>query len=849
MQHYSNIDTLADYLHSANIVRDAAYRALWNKGAIRYSNARVIPDFIDELNARLAASTLENRRRTLIIFPDRLEQRGPLLFSTSLILDFLRRRQINDLSGTVLYFGAIVGIRQHLDNVFIRNLCLGTVFPQSRIRRDLKLQKLTGRNAQQDENITLPNVISIYSPANPVEICEKYRPNWIAIDCSDKNTLSWLEPLLSHAESEKLPVISWARNPLSNLVDVFRQSRCNVVTWPRSSATPAIGTDLATGLSRIFTIHDTPQAKPLIVECEGQSNFQELLLKVYTSLAKLTKSINSSNSSVMRLERASVQIAWKTLRTMEGLSVPLEIYESEANSLWGISSVSSLISTLTHYIENLQSLTSTVYQPLTEIHSLLQQAHSYLQQNRPPIWKALIHLCIEQSSSVPRMIIFPSISGKTLFSLAMLSYHNITEDDLHDLNVRLISLKNLYFSLTDEDSQIGPLDESEYILTGIPSYYNTIFMEPLLLKSITVVLLGYQLSAFRRKLEAWGQRLYPDVDIHTVNVANTLGITHTFDKRNAESTTPSHRMVQPKSIVVKLDEASQSFLTSSNHSYLSQKYDVVEELSFLMQTDDALDSGSSFVTNSRDSSPTERLVNKVWHVEFVDGRHILFGDDDRVNVVAKKNGETITDERFVSSLKAGDKILFISGQNRQSLFDLLVSRVYDNPAISLHVKLVERWQEDLVEAYYKRKRTESNWSLDKLFGEMQLLGTTISDTQPLRNWLKGDTLRPKDVEDLRRLAEIFDLEFVKQHYKRIHKAGSRLHGLHVSLSRRLNMWLHDESPDLYAETSDYEDVIDEELGLTLRDFMNSLMILTVKQKKLETGYFLSNTLGQLEFIA
>ncbi|MBZ0098079.1 MAG: DrmE family protein [Taibaiella sp.] len=595
--------------------------------------------------------------------------------------------------------------------------------------------------------------------------------------------------------------------------------------------------------------HDTPQVQPLIVECEGHNTFQEHLLKVYVSLAKLTRSINSRSNSVMRLERASVQIAWKTLRTMEGLSVPLEIYESEANSLWGISSISSLISTLAHYLENLQSLTSTVYQPLVEVHSLLQQAHGYLQENKPPLWTALIHLCVEQSSASSRVFIFPSISGKSLFSLAMLSYHNITEDDLRDLKIRLVSLKNLYLGLTDEDSPIVDLDESEYILIGIPGYYNTVFMEPLLLKNLTVVLLDYQLSSFKRKLEAWGQRLYPSVDVHTANIAGTLGITHTSDERNAESTTPSHRMGQPMSIVVTSDELSQRFQTSSRHSYLSQTYDVVGELAFLMQADDALDSGHSFVTNSRDSLPTGRLVNKAWCVEFVDGRLILFGDDDRVNVIAMKNGETITDERYVSSLKPGDKILFISGQNRQSLFDLLVSRVYDNPAISLHVKLVERWQEDLVEAYYKRKRTDPSWSLDKLFGELQHLGTTISDTQPLRNWLRGDTLRPQDPEDLRRLAEIFDLEFVKQHYKRIHKAGGRLHGLHVSLSRRLNTWLHDESPDLYADASDYEDVIDEELGLTLRDFMNSIMILTVKQKHSETGPFLSDTLGQLEFVS
>lgn len=113
-QHHSTTKTLADYLLSASVIRDAAYNAMWNRGRIKYSDNQVVPDLIDELNARLSTSTIANQEKTLIVFPDRQDKRGPLLFSTTIVLVFLRQRQSNQVLKPILYFGATVGIRQHL---------------------------------------------------------------------------------------------------------------------------------------------------------------------------------------------------------------------------------------------------------------------------------------------------------------------------------------------------------------------------------------------------------------------------------------------------------------------------------------------------------------------------------------------------------------------------------------------------------------------------------------------------------------------------------------------------------------------------------------------------------------
>jgi hypothetical protein len=129
---------------------------------------------------------------------------------------------------------------------------------------------------------------------------------------------------------------------------------------------------------------------------------------------------------------------------------------------------------------------------------------------------------------------------------------------------------------------------------------------------------------------------------------------------------------------------------------------------------------------------------------------------------------------------------------------------------------------------------------------MKARGSTISDPQPLRNWLRSETLRPQDAEDLRRLADIFDLDFVREHYVRIHRAGTRLAGLHISLSHRLNKWLNHEGLEMATNASSQDDVIDEELGLTFQDFRDSLVILQVKAIRREKGLYDRNLIGRLE---
>ena len=102
---------------------------------------------------------------------------------------------------------------------------------------------------------------------------------------------------------------------------------------------------------------------------------------------------------------------------------------------------------------------------------------------------------------------------------------------------------------------------------------------------------------------------------------------------------------------------------------------------------------------------------------------------------------------------------------------------------------------------------------------------------------------PKDEKDLQRIASVLDMSFVKQYHSQISRAASRLRGLHIGLSRKLNQWLQHGA--IEATSEQVNELIDPELGITFNDFQDALHLLTVKETKQVEGLFLTSDLGQL----
>lgn len=283
--------------------------------------------------------------------------------------------------------------------------------------------------------------------------------------------------------------------------------------------------------------------------------------------------------------------------------------------------------------------------------------------------------------------------------------------------------------------------------------------------------------------------------------------------------------------------------------------DAVSEVARIFQSDVESTTEEIVISDQAEvgADATADTSEEIWcgeavKVRFDQGWHAYFAQDDMVNVVKDS-----LDLRYVRSLKVNERVLLIHGQQRQSLYDLIISRVHKHPSIELHLAMIRRWQEDLRVAFEQwRKYTGDSADLgvhgvrdlNGLLRRMQARGSQLVANLTLSFWLRGFVLCPLDPEDLRRVAEVLDMGFVRQHYRRIGQAANRLRGLHRGLSLKLNRWLQDHATGAVYKSDD--DVIDYELGLTFGDVQNSLLVLRVVGIENVSGPFLRINLGRAE---
>jgi len=809
---------LNEAVASIPVRSEAAFNQLWDEGRLKYINGSKGGDLIDHTNALLAISTLERGLRLLIVFPDSSPQRAPLLFASALITEWWDRKSHSLPPGRVMYFGTTVGVREHLSHTRVGTLALDSVFPQLKPSSRVGTHLRKGRMYPSD----LPRVVCAYSPADPIALIEDYHPAWIAIDCGDESHIRWLPELLSHARDCRIPVIAWSHNPLSEAVRDFELlSEGQVIRWP-------------------FNLTNAGQSVvPIFVE-SSDGHFERCLQEAYRSLARAM-----AERGVGRLSSDAIRVTWSLQRSLEQLSVPLDLYEAEADHHWGVQRIAKLLAGAQRFIEALPSAHSQLFGHLSNALSIHEKVIQALRDSDPPLWAALRQLCVEEvPGDRERLIVFPSRAKEQMFALAILSRFNISEDDLKEIGISFTSLTELQgkYPVLEPDSpsmaiahptqNVQPTHARPPLLTFLPSVSLSTRMLPLLsIGGFDALIYSFQVSSLVKRIQEWNLAL-------SVSPASAEKVVRARSGKMPPSGTPSWDPIVALGEGRVFSVATGKTTTARATTPLLPTLDETSEISWLMDEDQESD--------RNDAGTLQVQEEVVWTQEALDitlsgGWHGLFASDYTLNVVKQGPDGEHVEEEYVRSLRIGDHILYIHGQKRQSLYELVISRVHNHPAIEIHLALIEKWQQELVQAFSARRAL--GWTVEDVLTRIQEQNSSVTSSQTIRLWLTGRVLGPEDPKDLVRLAESMDMPFVKQYHTRINKAAQRIRGLHRGLSTRLNRWLKERTSGVIDTAFE---VFDEELGLSFQDFRDSLAILKIEGITKVSGPFLCRSLGTLE---
>jgi hypothetical protein len=844
---------------------DSLFNYLWADKRLRFAYNQHLSDVIDELSARLVCAALTRRASLFISLPDYQPHRSAFLFTTALIRHTYNSRSLDVGSQVILYCGSTVGIREQLGQTSIggMSLDLASAFRQQNIsKRDSPLKDIK-RKANQTYAVKiikkdlgwtlgrtqkgdiiaisqLPKVVTAYAPSDPSAILDRHKPQWIAVDIDESHKAVWLQPMLEEAARRQIPVIAWGVNPLSECTATFKRY-AQVFVWEPyiRRKEGAVGNEMSTLSSTAAT-----QLQPYVLEGSNVDQLADTLRSANQLLASGARNVSGI------FGKDALRQHWAYLRALEALHVPYDFYEAEVTRLWGIKTFSQLQAGCERFRDACYQSYPQLALELEKVFVMCEQAADLIREGESPLWSALCNLCIDEPiSDEARLIVFSGQGRKQLFQLALLAYHNICDSDLQDVRTWLLTLDELRRLVRQSSTHTQSRDEAELrivdesldwrpLLVGLPSPQLTPKILPALLhNSLDIIVYPHQISALKHRTDEWGKAISHD-SVRLSQILNQIG--GKSIQQAASRSSSRLKFSNPMNLNANTAERK----ARARVEQLWQPDDPVAEVARLLQIDESTFDDAPLFHESKSAGQVDEQeiwCDKVVKVRFDNGASITFPFDEMINVV--KSGHSKPDERYVGSLQCGDRVILIHGQRRQSFYELIISRVHQHPSMMLNLALIERWRNDFANAYELwRKRGSQN--LDELLKCLRDKGSRLMSTAALRSWLQGQILCPQDEEDLRRLADVLDMDYVRQHYKRIGRAACRLRSLHRVLSSKLNRWLDQQASEIDAGSD--ADVIDQELGLTFGDLRSSLLLLHVKDVENIQGLFLRSSLGRLE---
>jgi hypothetical protein len=810
---------------------DDLFQALWLNKRLCYTPNVGRPDEVDICNAQLLCEAVKRKEHLLIVLPDLSPHRPAMLLATTILYHLPSlyssnsRKGPQKLSNRILYFGNSIGIREQLGQVRISKspLDLSDVFRQADITRRGSVRETVASNGSD----SLPEVITIYSPANPENLIGRYSPLCVAIDLDNSPEINWLNALLKALEKHQIPVVAWSQNPLSECVNIFKEFGHSLI-WPPSLLE----------INPNDPVDGTTQIQALILESENSQYIGETLKVAAQTL------LSPSKLTLGQLGLDAVHQHWQLLRGIETLLVPLEFYESEAETFFGLKSFARMREGCEHFRKASQIAYPGIIEPLERSMELLEDVLKTFQYNDPPLWTALANYCIHFDSAESRQfIVFSGRSRKELFLLAMLAYHNITEEDLASIGIYAMTIRELLTRVQEKYSSIKKEDIQQKILfVGLPSRRVHSRLLPLLFyDEVDFLIYPHQAIALKYRVE--------EINLATsFNIGSWQKLLRTYnphhEKLASQLNPRSNRLnfCMPQTLAVNNIERRPA---SAPEVLLRIGTPVAEIERILMFEDESDNDSFIFHESSADevSKKTEPWCEQIVHISFMNGTFVNYPVDEIINVVKYHGKNAEVKEWFVRALRPGDRVVFIHNQRRQDFYELLISRLHQHPGMIFHLNLIRRWQDDFVKAY-RQWSLEGTRSIGTLLDEMRNLGSELISPMTLRNWLQGKTLCPDEAEDLRRLAEILSMKYVVQNYRKISHSAKRLSGLHRGLARKLNRWLTSQAAG--GEIRNDDEIIDSELNLSFADLQNSLILLDVQDVETLQGLWLRNGLGKLE---
>ena len=727
----------------------------------------------------------------------------PVLAAAQLLIHDLVQNHANTLS--VLLVSSRTEVREHYLNLNVSSEPIASALPIARIRTDgnPEIIPVSGQNTVKEAKLyhvsrsqlldtSLPQEIGAIivdhvngSFDNEIESIQKLAAQ-LNVRVVIHLCANPFAPFFNKLNDTDTPIWVWNHQGLAADFNVQMVSRIESARHPFSISNQQFS-NIAAGIRHRYLVSRHPVM-------EGAAH------RLWEDLGTVQESFNENPSiGVQRAIRASYGIFY----TMLHMLVPLPIYEEEARHQWGIRPIlkriddlKSLTTLFSEKVPNFEEIYwSSMVMDFEEMYkalmaqnpkcdTLLQEVHAHLKHGN-----RLVIVCPNQATRRMLQLYLQTRKG--------INIKELLQQDEH-CQIRLITYKDLG-TLTYCDTLLFP---------GQFSYGRRHLMLSAAAPEICYLVYGEEAARIEQQ---------------TKLVHRTLTETHENEQKQrvwyrlrgmtqvplGDGSEPKKNMTREKakSVSRQTVEAAQNPDLSIWTPFSTPEYEFIQETDIHSIENEVL-------LRAPESNLSQDVTVPALRIEFVDG-FCYAEPNSQMNVYLPATGKT--DNRTVDKLRPEDIVIFVNGDQRTRLYEVILQRLEHHGKMGTTYILVRYWQHAVREGF-----SRSGLTYTEFLNRLQKLGSQMKTSVGVRCWVEGIVLGPRKAADIRRAGEVLGDEGLIREWKRINQALKRIRSLHISLAHKLNRVI--VQAGLTNQLPVSNECIDTELNLYLDDFRDSVRL-------------------------
>jgi len=782
------------------------------KRRLYYEGHPVELHWLDRVSLLLIRQAYVRRQSLVLCYPIPVCNLATLAAAQLLLYDFVlahRTEAPRTQSLSVLLISSRLEARQQYLNLTVGGEPLACALPLARIRAEGQpaLIPVPGKTIEQKPrlyHLSRPHLLEAPWPRDV---------GAIIVDHSDGSFYGEAMRIHGRAVRQGIStVIHLCADPFATFIQELEATNIPVWVWDHHG--------LVADFREQITTENTPAIHPFgvstqqfkniatgirhhILNCRHQA-LETAAHGVWDELGKIQRSLGDRVGPVAR---RAIGAAYGAFYAMFQLLVPLPVYEEEARSMWGIRPISRRIADLKRFEELLREEMPDLagWRLLVQ---LLQEMQEALMVSNPKYELVIQQVHEHLSQKKDLVIICPNQATRQMLQLCLQAREGLRLDNMKGQRngraVQLVTYKELD-TFTSSDTLLFPgqfsYSRRHYALTAAASEirYLAYGDEANRIEKQIAAIRGAlaEMAGPEKRQRVWASLAPLSSDGRLPEVPPQSGES-VIEFVRSESRLASLRTTTAAGI------SDLSLWTP----FSAPDYDLVREHDVISDDDEEALSSSDFRM-----SPSNNILVSALQIEFENG-FCYAEPDSRMTVFLPATGKT--DHRRADGLRPGDIVVFVDGEQRRQLYEVILKRIERHPAMGATYILVRYWQQ-AVRAGFSR----SGMTYDGFLQELRQRGSSMQTTAGVRFWVVGEVLGPDDPEDIRRTGEVFNDEVLLQKWKDIDRALRKIRGLHISLALKLNrMIVQAGLKSRHPDTS--EECIDAGLNLYLDDFRDSV---------------------------